>query len=67
MPDHDADREQAMRDLAGRLYFNVEKRGSRYWLYRDVDVSKPVRRENLTLDEVEELLSTWKMHGFHGG
>jgi len=28
---------------------------------------KPVRHEGLTLDEVEEILNTWKLHGLHGG
>jgi hypothetical protein len=63
----DPDREQAMLELARQLYFSVEKRGSRFSLYRDVDVREPVRREDLTLEKAEELLSTWKMRGFHGG
>ncbi len=56
-----------MLELAGRLWFKVEKRGSRYDFYRDTDVSGPVRRDDLTLEEAEDLLSTWKMRGFHGG
>ena len=67
MTDPDPDREQAMLELARQLYFSVEKRGSRFSLYRDVDVREPVRREDLTLEKAEELLSTWKMRGFHGG
>jgi hypothetical protein len=67
MSELDPNREHAMLDLAGRLYFRVEKRGSRYSLYRDVDVKEPVRREDLSLDEAEEVLSTWKVRGFHGG
>jgi hypothetical protein len=35
--------------------------------FRDLDVEKPVRREGLTLDEVEEVLNTWKLRGPHGG
>ena len=66
MTDLDA-RERAMLELAGRLWFKVEKRGSRYDFYRDTDVREPVRRDDLTLEEAEELLSTWKMRGFHGG
>jgi len=61
------DRERSMEALAGQLLFRVEKHGPRYSLYRDVDVPSPVRRENLTLDEAEELLNTWKLRGFHGG
>jgi len=67
MQTSESDRERHMRDLAGKLLFEVEKRGSRFTLSRNVDVSKPIRRENLTLDEAEELLNTWKLRGFHGG
>ena len=56
-----------MLELAQRLYFSIEKRGSRFNLYRDVDVRESVRREDLTLEEAEELLSTWTMRGFQGG
>jgi hypothetical protein len=61
------DRERAMQELAGQLLFRVEKHGERYSLCRDVDVSSPVRRDDLTLEEAEELLNTWKLRGFHGG
>ena len=67
MPELEADREQAMLDLAGQLYFTVEKRGTLYSLCRDVDVKEPVRREDLSLEEAEEVLKTWTMRGFHGG
>jgi hypothetical protein len=60
-------REEHLMDLAPKLYFKVEKAGSTFSLYRDVDVSKPVRHDGLTLDEAEELLNTWKLRGFHGG
>jgi len=30
-------------------------------------VSQPVRLDGLTLDEVEETLTTWKLRGPHGG
>jgi hypothetical protein len=30
-------------------------------------VSQPVRHDNLTLEEVEETLNTWKLRGPHGG
>jgi len=62
-----SDRERHMRDLAAMLLFDVQKHGSRFTLSRSIDVSKPVRRENLTLEEAEELLNTWKLRGLHGG
>jgi hypothetical protein len=61
------ERERALLDLAGRLYFKVEKRGARFSLFRDVDVRRPVRHDDLTLIQAEELLETWKLRGFHGG
>jgi hypothetical protein len=67
MSDRHAERERAMRELAARLFFTVERRGFRYDLHRDLDGEEPVHRDGLTLDEAEELLSTWKMHGAHGG
>lgn len=60
-------REAELKDLAGRLYFTVTKEGSTFSLYRDVDVSEPVRHDDLTLDEVEEVLNTWKLRGLQGG
>jgi hypothetical protein len=60
-------REQRLHELAEMLLFRLDAEGQGYTLTRDVDVSKPVRHENLTLDEVEEILSTWKLRGFHGG
>ncbi len=63
----DADREQALRELAAQLLFTVERRGDRFSLCRDADVPNAVRRDNLTLDDAEEVLQTWKLRGFHGG
>ena len=60
-------REQRLQELAKMLLFRLDAEGQRYTLTRELDVSKPVRHENLTLDEVEEILSTWKLRGFHGG
>ena len=61
-------REKAAAKLATELLFRLERRGERFFtLERHVDVDAPVRHENLTLDEVENLLETWKMRGFHGG
>jgi hypothetical protein len=67
MDQSDADREQAMRQLAAQLLFQVEQRGRRFTLTRNVDLSAPVRGDNLTLEEAEDLLQTWKLRGFHGG
>jgi len=61
------DREQHLHELAEKLLFELHAEGQHYTLTRDIDVSKPVRHENLTLDEVEEILNTWKLRGFHGG
>jgi hypothetical protein len=62
-----SDREQHMRDLAAQLFFEVEKLGARFTLTRRVAVSVPVRHENLTLAQAEEVLNTWKLRGLHGG
>jgi hypothetical protein len=67
MHDTDADRETRLRELASKLFFTLTKEGSRFSLYREADVSQPVRHDGLTLDEVEETLNTWKLRGFHGG
>jgi hypothetical protein len=63
----DDDRERHLRELAGKLFFTVEKDGARFTLRRHVDVSAPVAEENLTLDEAEAFLDTWKLRGLHGG
>ena len=63
----DAEREKTVRKLAARLLFNVEKQGSRFTITRYVDVPAPIRHENLTLAQVEELLNTWKLRGLQGG
>jgi hypothetical protein len=67
MQQNDAEREAHLRELASKLFFSMEDEGGRFRLYRDADVSRPVRHEGLTLDEVEEILDTWKLRGFHGG
>jgi hypothetical protein len=61
------ERERGLHELAGRLLFRLERRGARFSLCRDVDVPKPVRHDELTLDEVEDILNTWKLRGPHGG
>ena len=62
-----SEREARLRELASELFFTLEQHNFGYSLYRDVDVPKPVRREGLTLDEVEDELNTWKLCGPHGG
>jgi hypothetical protein len=56
MPKNDAERESQLAELASKLFFTREKQGLRFGLYRDVDVSKPVRHDGLSLDEVETYL-----------
>jgi hypothetical protein len=67
MQESEAEREARLRELAEKLFFTLERRGLRFALYRDVDVSQPVRHDGLTIDEVEEMLNTWKLRGPHGG
>ena len=62
-----AERAERLRQLASKLFFTLESNGTRYGLYRDADVSRPVRHEGLTLDEVEVILNRWKLRGPHGG
>ena len=40
-------------ELASKLFFTLKHNGSRYDLYRDADVSRPVQHENLALEEVK--------------
>jgi hypothetical protein len=63
----ESERERHLRELAEGLFFAVEKQGARFTLSRHVDVAQPVRHENLTLDEAEEVLNRWKLRGPHGG
>jgi hypothetical protein len=61
------ERERHLRALADKLLFTVEKRGRGFTLSRTADVSRPIRREGLSLDEAEELLTTWKLRGLLRG
>ena len=61
------EREQHLRALADKLLFKVEKSGALFTLSRSADVSRPVRREGLSLEQAEELLTTWKLRGLGGG
>lgn len=71
MPSHSAkttnERERHLRALADKLLFTLEKRGDGFILSRTADVSRPVRREGLSLDQAEDLLTTWKLRGLGGG
>jgi hypothetical protein len=67
MQENEADREARLREVASKLFFTLKNQGSRFSLYRDVDVSEPVRHDGLSLDEVEDILTTWKLRGPHGG
>ena len=62
-----SEREQHLRALADKLLFTVEKSGALFTLSRSADVSRPVRREGLSLEQAEELLTTWKLRGLGGG
>jgi hypothetical protein len=53
MHETDIDREARLRELASKLFFTLTKEGSRFSLYREADVSQPVRHDGLSLDEVE--------------
>ena len=59
------DRERAAHHLAERLFFKLEKRGSRYALSRIIGGFDP--KDNLTIEEVEQLLELWKLEGPYGG
>jgi hypothetical protein len=67
MQENETEREARLRLLASKLFFSLKHQGARFTLYRDVDVPKPVRHDRLTLDEVEDILNTWKLRGPHGG
>lgn len=60
-------REANLRALAERLEFTMEGADGRYTLTRTADLSRPERAENLSLDDVERLLDTWKLRGLGGG
>jgi hypothetical protein len=60
-------REAHLRALADKLLFQVEKTGDRFTLSRTADVSQPVRHSQLTLEQAEDLLATWKLRGLQGG
>ena len=61
-------RERKAKRLADKLFFKLDRQGRRYSLRRTagVGVSGTVRRESLSLDEVERELEMWKLRGPHG-
>jgi hypothetical protein len=63
----ETEREAHLRALAEDLLFKVSKDADRFTLVRKSDVDEPVIEADLTLDQAEQLLQTWKMRGFHGG
>ncbi len=67
MGEDENDDEARLRETASKLFFTLKNQGARFGLYRDVDVPEPVRHDGLTLDEVEDILNTWKLRGPHGG
>lgn len=56
-------RESKARHLAEEMFFHLEREGDRYTIWRVAGVPEPVRREHLTLDEVEKELDLWKLQG----
>ena len=56
-----ARRERKAKRLADKLFFKLDRQGSRYSLRRTAAVSGTVRRENLSLDEYERELEMWKL------
>lgn len=67
MNDQHFDREHALKELAAKLMFEVQKTGSRYSLRRDAGLSERFQSDDLTLEEAEDILNTWKLRGYHGG
>ena len=63
----ETDRERRAHELPRLLFFKLEKHGATFTLTRDVDVPERVHHANLTLVEVEDVLTTWKLRGPHGG
>jgi hypothetical protein len=63
----DVEREATLRQLADMLFFKLEKAPDGYSLCREADVSAPARYTGLSLDQVQEILNTWKLRGPHGG
>ena len=56
-------RERKARRLAEKMFFKLERQGDHYTLWRTAGIPEPVRREHLSLDEVEKELDLWKLQG----
>jgi hypothetical protein len=67
MQETESEHRARLQELASKLSFTLKNDGQRFALYRDVDVPDPVRHDGLTLDEVQDILTTWKLRGPHGG
>ena len=67
MQENHSERRARLQELASKLSFTLKKEDTGFALYRDVDVPEPVQRNGLTLEEVEDVLNTWKLCGPHGG
>jgi hypothetical protein len=65
MENADPERERALHDLAERLFFELEKHGEHYSLSRKI--GDRARRDNLTLDDVKDVVERWQLAGPHGG
>ena len=65
MQDFTSGRERAAANLAERMFFTLEKRGDRFSLCRKMGGFEP--QENLSIDEVEQVLELWKLQGPHWG
>ena len=57
-----AGRERKAKRLAEKMFFHLEREGDHYTLWRTAG-PEPIRRENLTLDEVEKELELFKLQG----
>jgi hypothetical protein len=62
-----SERETELRRLAERLQFTVKKTAGGFTLIRTAELSRPEREENLSLEDAERLLETWKLRGLQGG
>ena len=58
-----ASRERKARRLAEKMFFKLEREGDHYTLWRTAGIPEPVRRQHLSLDEVEKELDLWKLQG----
>jgi len=62
-----SERESKLKSLADRLQFTLVRTQDRFTLTRTADVPRPVCEEDLTLEQAEHMLETWKLRGPHGG